>query len=133
MLGRKFGTDSDQLPEFDQREEIEAEKRALRVLLDSFHAGVGKAIVEFWHLPAETALAVELQGEIDADPERHPMVATLTAAIALAPLDAEPTEEESGALAARADFKRLGLGEIDILKIVTEREEVRQVLGLGLS
>lgn len=37
VLGKKFGTDSDQLPEFDQREEIEAEKRALRVLLDSFH------------------------------------------------------------------------------------------------
>ena len=36
VLGRKFGTDSDQLPEFDQREEIAAEKRALRSLLESF-------------------------------------------------------------------------------------------------
>ena len=38
MLGRKFGTDSDQLPEFDQQEEIAAEKRALRELRDTFRA-----------------------------------------------------------------------------------------------
>jgi HD-like signal output (HDOD) protein len=106
---------------------------AIAQLLDSFHAGVGKAIVEFWHLPAEIALAVELQGEIDADPERPAMVSVLTAAIALAPLDAEPSAEETGALAQRADFRRLGIAEIDILKIVAEREVVRQGLGLGLG
>jgi HD-like signal output (HDOD) protein len=100
-------------------------------LLDSWHAGVAKAIVEFWTLPAETALAVELQDEIDTDPERPAMVAVLTAAIALAPLDSEPSAEEMGALAARADFRRLALGEVDILKIVAEREDVRQGLGLG--
>ena len=38
VLGTKFGTYSDQLPEFDQREEIAAEKRDLRALLDSFRA-----------------------------------------------------------------------------------------------
>jgi HD-like signal output (HDOD) protein len=106
---------------------------AIAQVLDSFHAGVGKAIVEFWHLPAEIALAVELQGEIDTDPERPHMVPVLTAAIALAPLDAEPSPEETGALAARGDFRRLGIGEIDILKVVAEREAVRQGLGLGLG
>jgi HD-like signal output (HDOD) protein len=106
---------------------------AIAQLLDSFHAGVGKAIVEFWRLPAEIALAVELQGEIDTDPERPSMVAVLTAAIALAPLDHEPSGEETGALAARADFQRIKLGEVDILRIVAEREEVRQGLGLGLG
>ena len=37
MLGKNFGIGSDRFSDFDQREEIEAEKRALRVLLDSFH------------------------------------------------------------------------------------------------
>jgi hypothetical protein len=38
MLGTKFGTYSDQLLEFDPREEIATEKHALRALLDSFRA-----------------------------------------------------------------------------------------------
>jgi hypothetical protein len=38
VLGKDFGIDSSQLSEFDQREEIAAEKRALRALLDSFRA-----------------------------------------------------------------------------------------------
>jgi HD-like signal output (HDOD) protein len=106
---------------------------AIAQLLDSWHAGVAKAIVEFWHLPAETALAVELQGDIETDPERHPMVPVLTVAIALASLDAAPSPEETSALVQRVDFQLLGLSEVNIHKIVAEREEVRQGLGLGLG
>ena len=63
--------------------ELFASPEAIAQTLGSWHSGVAKAIVEFWHLPPETALAVELQDEIDNDPDRHPMVAVLTVAIAL--------------------------------------------------
>lgn len=100
-------------------------------ILDSWHAGIGKAIVEFWNLPAETAQAVELQDEIADDPAHPPMVAVLSTAIALAPLSEQPTPEEIGALAQRIDFRRLSIGETEILKITAEKEVVRQGLGLG--
>ena len=113
--------------------ELFASPDEIAKILDSWHVGVGKAIVEFWNLPAETALALELQDQIDDDPERPPLVAVLSAAIAIAPLAEEPTPEEVGALAQRADFRRLAIGETDILKITAERETVRQGLGLGMG
>jgi len=113
--------------------ELFASPEAIAQTLGSWHSGVAKAIVEFWHLPSETALAVELQDEVDTDPERHPMVPVLTVAIALAPFDVAPSPEETGALAQRLDFQLLGLSQVNIQKIVAEREALQQGLGLGLG
>lgn len=52
VLGKNFGISSDQLSDFDQREEIEAEKRALRVLLDSFHIEPETLLEETMDSPA---------------------------------------------------------------------------------
>ena len=99
-------------------------------LLSSWHASVGKAIVEHWHLPEETAIAVERQDQICEEPECPHMVVVLTAGLAIAALGEQPTEEEIGGLAERADFGRLKLTSETIIEINGERENVRQQLGL---
>jgi len=112
--------------------ELFASKEDTEQLLSSWHAAVGKAIVEFWNLPDEAAEAVEHQDEIDDDPEsaRPVMASILTAAIAIAGIGAEPTPEETVALAQRPDFKRLSLREELIIKLAAERDTMRQELGL---
>jgi HD-like signal output (HDOD) protein len=102
-------------------------------LLASWHAGVAKAIVEFWNLPAAVAEAVERQDEIEAGETLGPMVSVLAAGIAIAALAAEPTPEETVSLAQRPDFRLLGLREELIIKITAERDAVRQELGLGMK
>ena len=101
-------------------------------LLSSWHASVGKAIVEHWNLPADAALAIERQDEISDEEEIAPMVNILTAGIAIVALGEEPSPEELSALAARVDFKKLGLSEDIIAEIAGKREELRQELGLSI-
>jgi HD-like signal output (HDOD) protein len=101
-------------------------------LLDSWHAGIGKAIVESWKLPAEMALAVERQAQFD-EAGQPAMAAVLTTAIAIAALGSEPAPEELSALAARPDFRRFSLGEEEIGAIADQRDTVRQALGLGMG
>lgn len=112
--------------------ELFAAPDQVAILLDSWHAGIGKAIVECWNLPAETALAVEQQAQID-DPEQTTMAAVLTTSIAIAALGEEPTAEETAALAARSDFRRLGFGDTDIAAVADQRDVVGQALGLGMT
>jgi HD-like signal output (HDOD) protein len=113
--------------------EVFASPEDTEQLLSSWHAAVAKAIVEFWNLPDEAAEAVEHQDEIDEDPEspRPVMAPVLTAAIAIARLGAEPTPEETVALAQRPDFQRLSLREELVIKIAGERDAMRQELGLS--
>ncbi len=110
--------------------ELFAAPDQVAILLDSWHAGIAKAIVECWNLPAETALAVEQQAQID-DPEQTTMGSVLTTSIAIAALTPEPTAEEAAALAARPDFRRLALADTDIAAIADQRDVVAQGLGLG--
>lgn len=116
-----------------QYPELFASQEDTEQLLAAWHAGVAKAIVEFWNLPDEAAQAVERQDEIEVDESLSPMVSVLTAGIAIAALSNEPTPEETVALAQRPDFKLLGLREELIIKIAAERDEVRQELGLSMK
>lgn len=100
-------------------------------LMDSFHTGVGKAIIEHWNLPAEAATAVEQQDDIDQSLEAPAICAVLTAGMAIAALTEEPATEEMLALAGRKDFQRLEFSEENILKVVEQRAAIRQELGLG--
>ena len=104
----------------------------VETLLGSWHASVGKAIVEHWNLPADAALAIERQDEISDEEDIAPMVNILTAGIAIVALSEEPAPEELSALAARIDFQKLGLSEDIIAEIAGKREELRQELGLNI-
>lgn len=100
-------------------------------LMASFHTGVGKAIIEHWNLPGETAIAVEQQDDSSPSPDVPAMCCILTSGIAIASLTDQPQPEEVLALATRTDFARLELSEENIIRIVDERVAIRQELGLG--
>ena len=116
-----------------QYPELFASESDVETLLDSWHTSIAKAIVEYWNLPDEIALAVEQQDEISEAEECTPIVDVLTAGIAIRALADEPTPEEMESLANRFDFLRLGLGERRIAELVAEREDCRQQLGLSIK
>jgi HD-like signal output (HDOD) protein len=102
-------------------------------LLESFHAGIGKAIVEFWKLPTTVSEAVEHQEDIDYSDSRAATTVVLTAGIAISNLADQPAPEEIVALAQRPDMQRLKLKEELIIHIADARESIRQELGLSLG
>lgn len=110
--------------------ELFASQEKLNELADAWHANVGKAIIESWHLPENVADAVGRQNEIDSGEETPPMVDTLTVGLSLATVDDLP-EEALDTLASREDTKRLRLKREQLVEILAERETASQDLGLG--
>jgi HD-like signal output (HDOD) protein len=111
--------------------ELFASAEKLEELLASWQAGVGKAIIESWHLPESVAEAVGRQDDgVDDGEECPPMVDILTVSLPIVRAD-NPPEEVLDALTGRADAVRLKLTREQLAEIVAERDSAGQSLGLG--
>lgn len=95
-----------------------------------WHTSIGRAIVESWNLPEETAEAVERQHELDGG-HRPAMLNVLTVAMALATLLDPPPADAIEALQRRSDSERLELTATQLEDVVARRESLRESFGLG--
>jgi HD-like signal output (HDOD) protein len=102
---------------------------ALMGLVNSWHASVGKAIVESWGLPDEAVEAVGAQSEEDSGPHRY-LVDVLRVALALSEMAEPPAAEVLQRLAGGRSCRVLRLVEADLAAIWDGREATRLSLGL---
>lgn len=104
----------------------------LTSLVDSWHAAVGKAIVEMWGLPSIVSEVVAKQNEPEVDEEEHPpLLDVLKIALSIAASEEANPPEALEELAQRPESLRLGLTNDDLAEIDANREDLRQQLGLG--
>ena len=104
---------------------------SLHALVEHWHPGVARAIVESWQLPAEAAEAVAHQEDASDAGNPFPMLDLLTLARALEEAPVPLVEDTASALANRADARRLGLNASVLREHADVLEETRQALGLG--
>ena len=112
--------------------ELFADEDTLRDLLDQWHTGVGRAIVESWGFPEQIAQAVDEHEILEREPFLSADITDLVLVanlVADADADAEADEDEIAKLADLPSLSRMNIDTDELRSLLEEsREEVSSMV-----